>query len=213
MPNAKRVGLVPMAAKPYHAGHDGLVRIAAGECDEVQLFVSTADRKRPGEMPIFGSDMMKIWTLFIEPSLPSNVIVSYVNVPVQSVYEALEVGESRGDEGTVFVIYSDEEDILKYTDAHLSRSAPSLFERGQIELRGVCRYDTVNVSGTALRNMLSQCRAEEFIEFLPPAIRKDGMQIYDILSRNACEITPEKKRRKKITGESLLRHYIRLLSV
>ena len=41
-----------MAAKPYHAGHDGLVRIAASENDEVLLFVSTSDRTRKGEMCI-----------------------------------------------------------------------------------------------------------------------------------------------------------------
>ena len=53
----KTIGLVPMSAKPYHTGHDGLVRIAASENDEVLLFVSISDRKRPGEMPLLGSDM------------------------------------------------------------------------------------------------------------------------------------------------------------
>ena len=60
-----RIGLIAMSAKPFHAGHDGLVRMAAGECDAVHLYVSLSDRKRPGEIPILGSDMQIIWTRYI----------------------------------------------------------------------------------------------------------------------------------------------------
>ena len=46
-----RIGLVPMAAKPYHAGHHALVTAAAKENDKVLLYISLSDRKRKGELP------------------------------------------------------------------------------------------------------------------------------------------------------------------
>lgn len=194
----RRIGLVPAAAKPYHAGHDGLVRIASSENDEVRLFVSLLDRTRKGEIPIYGSDMKKIWDKYIEPSLPGNVEVSYVNVPVQEVYRAIEEAEAEDDRDVLFKIYSDDEDILKYTDASLSRSAPKLFKRGQIERRGVKRTETVPVSGTKMRDLLATGNVKEFAEFLPPAIRQYSGEIINIL-------------RKTPKNEALLRMYVRSL--
>lgn len=208
----RRIALVPMAAKPYHAGHDGLVRIASKENDEVHLFVSTSDRKRPGELPIYGADMKRIWDEFLEPSLPSNVVVTYGGSPVGHLYEDLEAGESEGTDD-VFVIYSDKEDILKYTEDSLTRAAPTLYESGQIELRGVDRNETVNVSGTAMRNLISQGKVDEFVELLPPAVQKNGRKIYNILAKVEKDIVnAPKKGRRKVTGETLLRSYVRLLS-
>jgi nicotinamide mononucleotide adenylyltransferase len=171
-----------MSAKPYHAGHDGLVRIAAAENDEVHLFVSLSNRERPGEMPIYGADMKVIWERFIEPSLPTNVDVIYVPIPVRSVYEELEMAEEEGS-ADVFQIYSDSEDILKYTDDALVKSAPTLMEEGRIVLRGVDRSETVNVSGTAMRKFLSMGDVENFGKFLPPAIQKHAGEIIAILRK------------------------------
>jgi nicotinamide mononucleotide adenylyltransferase len=179
----KTVGLVPMAAKPYHAGHDGLVRIAASENDEVHLFVSTSDRARKGETTIFGTDMKRVWDDYIEPSLPENVIVTYGGVPVQHVYAELEQAEANRDRLTKYSIYSDVDDILKYTDASLSKSAPRLFSRGQIERRGVDRNETVNVSGTKMREYMANGDVKNFKKFLPPAVQQYAREILQILSR------------------------------
>ena len=35
-----KIGLVPVSAKPYHAGHHALVELAASQNDKVLLFVS-----------------------------------------------------------------------------------------------------------------------------------------------------------------------------
>ena len=45
-----KIGLVPMAAKPYHAGHHELVKMAALQNDKVFVYVSTSDRKRKGQL-------------------------------------------------------------------------------------------------------------------------------------------------------------------
>lgn len=184
-----RIALVPMAAKPYHVGHDGLVRIAASECDEVRLFVSAGDRVRPGEIPIYGKDMLLIWANYIEPTLPGNVDVQYVAVPVQSVYANLEEAEAIGDTETVFVIYSDNEDILKYKPATLTKSASSLYTNDQIELRGVDRNETVPVSGTKMREYLAAGDAKNFAKFLPAGVRQYSQEIIGILNRNLQEST------------------------
>lgn len=196
MPSIK-IGLVPMAAKPYHAGHDGLVRIAAKENDSVRLFVSTTDRARPGELRVSGDTMQIIWFDYIEPTLPSNVIPDYGGTPVAKVYASLEKAEAEGSQDT-FVIYSDEEDILKYTDANLQKSAPTLFQKGQIQRRGVSRNETIPVSGTEMREFLEDGDMVGFIALLPRAIQKHGREIFNMLQ-------------DEIVGEALLRRYVKML--
>jgi len=192
-----KIGLLGMSAKPYHAGHDGLVRIASKENDSVMLFVSTTDRARPGELRVSGETMQLIWWDYIEPTLPSNVIIDYGGIPVSKVYSALEKAENKKSQDT-FVIYSDEEDILKYTDENLMNSAPTLFANGQIERRGISRSETVQVSGTEMREFIEEDDMAGFIALLPPAIQKNGKEIFELLQ-------------DEIVGEALIRNYIKML--
>lgn len=192
-----KIGLVPVSAKPYHAGHDGLVRIASDENDSVLLFVSTTDRSRSGELRVSGDTMQTIWWDYIEPTLPQNVTIDYGGIPVAKVYTELETAEAEGSTNT-YVIYSDEEDILKYTDEALNKSAPNLFANGQIERRGISRSETVQVSGTEMREFLEDNNAVGFIALLPPAIQKNGKEIFDMLQ-------------DEIVGESLLRRYVKTI--
>ena len=91
-----RIGIVPMSAKPFHAGHNALIKFAAGhelleplvklgfaeqENDQVNVYVSYSSRgvkKRtrkgvkyedpiPGEAPVFGKDMEYIWDNILTP--------------------------------------------------------------------------------------------------------------------------------------------------
>ena len=192
-----KIGLLPVSAKPYHAGHDGLVRIASNENDSVLLFVSTTDRARSGELRVSGDTMQTIWWDYIEPTLPQNVTPDYGGIPVAKVYAELETAEAEGSTDT-YVIYSDEEDILKYTDEALNKSAPNLFANGQIERRGISRSETVQVSGTEMREFLEDNDAVGFTALLPPAIQKNGKEIFDMLQ-------------DEIVGESLLRRYVKTI--
>ena len=192
-----KIGLVPMSAKPYHAGHDGLVRIASKECDKVLLFVSTTDRARTGELRVSGDTMQLIWWDYIEPTLPNNVIIDYGGIPVSKVYDELKKAEKKKSQDT-YVIYSDDEDILKYTDVVLSAVAPTLLEQGRIKLRGVNRSETVQVSGTEMREFIEDGDLVGFTALLPPAIQKYGKEIFDMLQDD-------------IVGESLLRKYVKTI--
>jgi nicotinamide mononucleotide adenylyltransferase len=196
-----KIGLVPMAAKPYHAGHHGLVMLASKENDHVILFVSTADRKRHGELPILGKTMLQIWTQFLEPILPSNVEVRYVPVPVTGVYNVLETAEQENSEDD-FSIYSDAEDITKYREQSLKKSAKEIYNDERIHLRGVERSSTVDISGTEMRQLLTSKAAKDkkkFISFLPSQVQMHGAEIYSLLSKEM--------------NESLIREYITTLLV
>jgi hypothetical protein len=194
----KTIALIPLAAKPYHAGHDGLVRIASSENDEVHLFVSISDRARTGEMKIDGETMFMIWKDYIEDTLPDNVksFIDYtVTAPVSKVYNELENAESQGSQD-VYAIYSDVDDIRKYTDEMLSKVAPTLFSKGQIQRRGIERTETVDVSGTEMREFIEDGDIVGFTALLPPAIQQHGKEIFDLLVDD-------------VVGESVLRRYIR----
>lgn len=190
------IGLVPMSAKPYHWGHDELIRLAAKENDQVFLFVSTTTRERPGEMIISGDTMQTIWWDYIEPTLPDNVIIDYGGTPVSKVYEALEKAEAANS-SDIYSIYSDDEDILKYTDETLQKSAPTLFANDQVVRRGVKRTETIDVSGTEMREYIEDGDIESFTSLLPPTLQKHGKEIFDLLSDEI--------------KESLLKSYISLV--
>ena len=171
-----------MSAKPYHAGHDALLRIAASQCDEVRLFVSLSDRKRTGEMVIRGDAMKQIWERFIIPTLPPNVKLNYAHIPVSNVYGELEYAEKSNDCENTFTIYSDPEDMeANFPNRRLVRNSPSLCERQQVILSGIERNETIPINGTQMRNFLRDENVDSFSAFLPATIRKHAGEIVEIL--------------------------------
>lgn len=182
-----KIGLIPMAAKPYHAGHDALVRMAAKENDKVYVYVSTQDREG-----ILGSDMMSVWENYIKPTLPDNVKVKPVEVPVSSVYKKLEEAEAMNSKDR-FSIYSDTKDIQRYRTNSLKKVANRLFNERQIKLCGVDRAKTVLVSATEMRRMLSVGDSRGFIKMLPPSIQEHGEEIYSLLNKRLTEVELVKK--------------------
>lgn len=196
-----KIGLVPGSFKPYHAGHDALVRMAAAENDSVLVFSSTADRLRKGEMPLYGADMQQIIDKFVRPSLPGNVQMIDVGVPVAAVWQELEKAEKAKSKDT-FTVYSDSEDIQKYSEKSLMKYAPRLQSKGQIITRGVTRgQETPDISGTMMRAYLEAGDVKNFAKMLPPSVKKYSKEIIDIL----------KAKKKTATTESLLRRYVSLV--
>lgn len=209
----KRIGLVPGSFKPYHKGHDELVRIASEENDEVLLFVSLSDRIKKGEFPIHGEAMRRVWDTYlrdaVETSYP-NVKVIYVEsgTPVSMVYD--EIGKAdAGASEDVYQIYSDTDDIRKYSAVSLKKYAPGLVARQKIKLRGVGRGETVDISGTEMRELLADGEAEAFIKMLPTIARKHGREIYNLLRSH--QTAAKSIRKKKISAENFLRAYIKLI--
>jgi hypothetical protein len=185
----KRIGLIPVSGKPYHAGHHYLVERAAAENDEVILFVSTSDRLRKGQFPIYGADMQRVWQEELESIMPANVSVVYGGSPVQKVYE--EIGAACKIEGVTetYVVYSDPTDTAQnYPEENRDKYMQPLCDKGQVIFaaeenpqaftRG---SGSPNVSGTKLRAALDENKFEEFAAAMPPGV--NAQNIWNILMK------------------------------
>jgi hypothetical protein len=171
-PAQMRVGLVPMSAKPMQRGHYDLIERAVSECDHVIVYVSMGDRKRPGEFPIFGADMLKIWRTYIEPTFSDEVEVEYVTSPVGSVFKQLGAEDERYKAGdtdvATYVIYAGEDDAAtNFPAASLKRYAGSLHAADMIDVTHVARSP---YSGTSMRAYLSAGDAKKFKASLPEVL-------------------------------------------
>ena len=190
------IGLVPMAAKPYHAGHHWLVEKAASENDKVLLYVSISDRKRKGEHPILGSDMQRVWKEEIEKVLPSNVTPVYGGSPVGKVIDVLVSAEEDIQKGPIkhdYRVYSDAQDTMQnYSHDLRMRYFPTIWKKGHVKFAGeedpagyTRGSGAPNVSGTALRSALNSCDLELFKKGMPAGV--DAQKIYDTLCLKSNE--------------------------
>lgn len=206
-----KIGIVPMSAKPFHLGHDMLVRLASRENDEVYLYVSTTTRDS-----VSGEAMTKIWKEQIEPSLPDNVKVTYGGSPVANAYKLIGEASKAGSKDT-FRIYSDPEDaITNFPDENFMKYCGELFAAGRVMRRPVERTSTVDISGTKMRAFLDAGDKKSFMRYMPSDI--DGGKVWDTLvSMKPAPKAPKgpkmplKKPTKPVKGESLLRSLVRLL--
>jgi hypothetical protein len=162
--------------------------------------------------------MEQIWKNYIEQILPKNVRVTYGGSPVANVYKELgEANESGSNDE--FTIYADPEDLSQnYPEKSLDKYAGNLYHAGKIILKPIQRSQTVNVSGTKMRQFLATGDKDSFIANLPAKIDKD--EVWNILhSRVASEpVQPAHKVTKKRSikklspkEESLLRNTIRAM--
>lgn len=185
----KRVGLIPVSGKPYHAGHHFLVEKAAAENDEVILFVSTSDRLRKNEFPIYGADMQRIWREELEGIMPGNVTIEYGGAPVGKVYEA--IGSACQIDGVeeTYVVYSDPADTAQnYPEKNREKYMQPLCDQGQVIFAAEESPETFtrgagspDVSGTKLRETLAQNKFDEFAAAMPTGV--DAQNIWNILKK------------------------------
>ena len=198
-----KIGLIPVSAKPYHAGHHALVTRAAGENDQVILYVSISDRKRKGQIPIMGADMQRVWKEELEPIMPGNVSIEYGGSPVRNVYVELDRADKAFSDDT-YVVYSDPVDTARnYPEANRVKNFGDLYSRGNVLFaaeenpgaftRGV---GTPDVSGTAMRAALESCDIEAFRTGMPKGVNAENIR--DIL----CPTAPAMQ-------ERLIRKYVR----
>lgn len=218
-----RVGIVAGSFKPYHAGHHVMVEKAAKENDKVELFVSLSSRgvrkikdpsdtrtlkqgarkievPKPGDHPIFGADMRKVWQDHLRKILPSNVTLHLLDAgsaPIRKVYELLEDASDQNSEDH-FTIYSDPVDIANgYAEEKLLRYLDQDFVFEKLDKVALDRNETVPVSGTDMRRHLADGNEEEFKDMLPFQLSDASKQaIFELLSGKALQ-------------ENLLRAFIR----
>lgn len=171
------VGLYPIAAKPYHAGHHMVMKRASEECDKVILIISLLDRDN-----IFGSDMAVIWRDHIVPTLPENVSTIFLeSSPVSRVYKILGLRNGGPYNDYSFRVYSDSNDMKKNFDhSALTRACPNIVGTDALKVVGIPRCDTIDISGTTMRKYLREGDCESFLKYIPEEM--DGQAIFDRLA-------------------------------
>tara|TARA_Y100001970_G_scaffold292757_2_gene435671 strand:+ start:3015 stop:4958 length:1944 start_codon:yes stop_codon:yes gene_type:complete len=192
------IGLIPVSGKPYHAGHHFLVEKAAAENDEVILFVSTSDRLRKGEFPIYGADMQRIWREELEGIMPSNVRIEYGGSPVRKVFDT--IGEACRIDGVeeTYVVYSDPTDTAQnYPQKSRDKYMQPLCDMGQVVFAAEKNPETFtrgqgspDISGTKLRQTLQDNKFEQFAAAMPKGV--NAQNVWNILKK-IDESTTRKK--------------------
>jgi hypothetical protein len=167
------IGIIPMSAKPYTAGHDGLIRIASDECDEVQVFVSLSDRDI-----IKGSTMQIAWDKLIRDTLPDNVFLSLGGIPVRNAYEFIDADGKVSD--NTYTIFSDPEDLGKnFAEEKLTKYFEDLLDQERIFLRPVERSETIDISGTKMREFIKNNDFKSFRMYTPEDV--DAKKYWNLL--------------------------------
>ena len=181
------IGLVPMSAKPYHKGHHQLVQRAASQNQKVYLYVSTSDRVKKNEFPIYGKDMEFIWQNYLEDILPKNVNVIYGGSPVGKVYTQIREANNHKNKIT-YSIYSDAKDIeINYPEKNRIKYFGDLYHKGKIKFVGLTRgKDSVDVSGTQMRRLLSENDFNTFSKYLPDQV--NAKNVWNRLKNEAKQI-------------------------
>lgn len=156
---------------------------------------------KPGEVPIFGDDMKYIWEEFLLGELLFDGNVDFITPdlgghasPVRNIHTVCESLVRPGVHEIPFLdleldtaktsvsIFSDANDIVEnYNIKEMKRMYGSLMGKN-IHLVGVSRLDTVDISGTRMRELLRLGDFGEFKRFLPPVAKKTKNIITKILS-------------------------------
>ena len=216
VPQSKRIGLVPMAAKPFHKGHMALIEMAANQNDQVKVFVSLSDRAKKGEFPVYGAQMQEIWKNHLMNLMPNNVNIEFLSTgmqPVRLVYETL-TEASEAHSPNTFTVYSDPVDTRQnYSENYRQQYFGDLYGAGQVLFaaeenpaqftRGT---GTPDASGTMARKALADNNFEVFADLMPDGV--DAQAIWDILGGGSTEEESEEQEVGTppiFVGESALR--------
>lgn len=183
------IGIFPLAGKPVHKGHWAIIQRALRENDNVLIFASKADRKRPGEVCIKGSDMEKIWKECLIPNLPGNAKVMFVSNPVRSTYEYLDFYNAQ----VPVKLYVGKEDSKN----RFSYSMLEKYLKDTVNLIEVVTTERIT-SGTELRSLLASGKRNEFINLLPEIDEENKDRIWDVLQTNVIEHIIRKNIRKNL---------------
>lgn len=195
----KTIGIVGGGFKPFTKGHYFLVEQAAEKADKVMLLVSTSNRSRTGELPIFWDGQMEnVWEQYLSKIMPSNVEVIYVKNPTQSTYQILGDAENDENDHNTYILFGDKEDVPKYyPDERLKKYFPRLMENDQIEKMAFERSENIDISGTKMRNYVVDGNVEEFTAGLPTPVQRYGQEIFDILRKTVDQIKQPRKKKSK----------------
>lgn len=183
-----QLGLIPMSAKPFHAGHYHLVKKAVTECSSVKLFIGTGNRNKGVGKSISGEKMLYLWRIYFERYMPekNNIEFIYEGVPVRNVYEELDKLKKENVDLKV-AIYSGNE-IEKNGKSLIwnryNKIINDPYWNKKIDFISVERgkEGSPDISGTQMRNYLSKYCKDQFFSGLPDYLcEEQKLNIFNLL--------------------------------
>ena len=179
-----KIGIYSGAFKPITQGHWDVIHMASKENDVVYLFVSTGDRLRADEFPIYWNSMHTIWEKYIKGALPGNVKVAFSPAPIKPMMDMLFEANNTSNKDS-FIIYTDEDDFATiFYKKRLEKLAPLLSQKRLMFKKLKRGESTTEISGTLMRKYLGFEMQDKFIQGLPRPFQKHGQEIYRLLSGN-----------------------------
>jgi len=173
--NGISIGIFVVSGKPVHAGHWQMISLASQECDEALIITSTAGRD---ELP--PGVMIDAWKAVLEPQFhrdfPNATLIISPESPL-----SLAVDKMRQLKNVVskFVFYSDDEDArVKYSPSKMADNIrdPAVIEK--FEQRPVSRAETVQISGTRMRQFLAADDKQSFDQYVPQTLSPEMKDKY-----------------------------------
>lgn len=218
------IGIVPMAAKPLHAGHWEIIEEASQNCDIVYLMVSGKSRESD-DVTITGEQMGEIWMKILKKYLPDNVVLSFSSSSPISQTTGV-IGKFVNEPNVLFYVYAGQPDAKRGEDVKImSKAKETAAKRGASEriepktvetkvipdsLRKMEEFERLRrtpgfekipepdrVSGTLMRFALRHDAKDVFFELLPPVSESDKAAIWRILYKPTS------------LSESSIRYFIR----
>lgn len=173
--NGITIGIFVVAGKPVHEGHWQMIRRASSQCDEALIITSTAGRD---ELP--AGVMIDAWKEVLEPQFhhdyPNATLIITSESPVEIACNKM---RSLKNVVSSFVFYSDDEDARgKYVPAKIEAFLKDPVAFSKFVPMPVPRSETVQISGTKMREFIKQDDKESFEHFVPQTLSPEMKDKY-----------------------------------
>jgi hypothetical protein len=197
--SAEKIGIIPMAAKPFHRGHDALIAQSFSDgCSASIVFLSLGDRD-----DISAGDMMPLWRKIYLPALEGEyggrLSVIFSGSPLLDAMSlAKNFAKHSGKEVAVYggIDETGANEAQERVDLVTSKF-PELEDK--IKAVGVNRALTGGISGTQMRSFLSNGDKRSFVSNLPDWLTpEDRNTIWSSLFKG-----------NPVTTESLIRSLVK----
>lgn len=199
--NGISIGIFVVSGKPVHEGHWQMIKKAA-KCDEALIITSTAGRD---ELP--SGVMIDAWKAVLEPQFhrdyPNATLIITSESPLQL---AIEKMRQLKDVVNKFLFFSDDEDAKdKYAKEKIVMMLRDPVAASKLEPIPVPRSETVQISGTKMREFLANDDQVSFNKFVPQTLSPEMKNKYwSILKGDKVSIQDGKRFLLKTLLESIV---------
>jgi hypothetical protein len=186
------IGIFVLAGKPVHEGHWQMISRASRECDEALIITSTAGRD---EIP--SGVMIDAWKAVLEPQFhrdyPNATLIITSESPLDI---AIDKMRQLKDVVSKFVFYSDDVDASgKYSQQKMAERIRDPGAIAKLQQVAVPRSETVQVSGTKMREFITTNDKGSFDRYVPQTLSQEMKDKYwSIIKGTHGDIQDSRKR-------------------